>query len=546
MNISSVIGQINQHFQQTGTGEVMPSQLEQGLRNGMEALMGKLPGQVISGEVVYIDGNDILLSLGNNRLLQAGLEGNMTATEGQLLTFQIKNNGGSKVVLSPLFENIGQNPNITRALEAAGIPENSTTAAMVKAMMEEGMPIDKQSLYQMNRIVNNNPGVDMQTLVQMNRLQLPVTEENIFQFEAYKNYEHQITSSLTDITDAFSQTFLQLTGNNGTAEGLQFYGQVLDLLTGEMQESSNLPNGQELLAEGVNTGITVAGEAPGSPVAGQEGLLLGQQGGILSGEELDVLVNQMKEAGMPENVTNAVAQGKLSGQEFLKEVSEFLQKEGFPFPEKALELLDGKEFKTILKDAMNKQWLLLPEEVGKEHSVDKLYERLNQQMSRLSQVVSGAAGPDSTLAQTVANVNNNIDFMNQLNQMFTYVQIPLKMQGQEASGELYVYTNKKSLAKADGTVSALLHLDMEHLGSVDVHVSLTGNKVATQFYLADDATLDLIAQNIDILNKRLEKRGYSMTAQFIQREEETNVMEEIIKQDKNISVLSGYSFDARA
>ena len=122
----------------------------------------------------------------------------------------------------------------------------------------------------------------------------------------------------------------------------------------------------------------------------------------------------------------------------------------------------------------------------------------------------------------------------------------MKLQGQNASGELFVYTNKKSLAKKEGSVSALLHLDMEHLGSMDVHVSLNNQKVSTKFYLQDESSLDLIAQNIHILNERLEGRGYSMKAEFISREGTTNVMDEILAKDKNISVLAGYSFDARA
>ena len=153
---------------------------------------------------------------------------------------------------------------------------------------------------------------------------------------------------------------------------------------------------------------------------------------------------------------------------------------------------------------------------------------------------------DTPLAKTVANVSGNIEFMNQLNQMFTYVQLPLKMQNQSANGELFVYTNKKSLAKKDGTVSALLHLDMEHLGSIDVHISLTEQKVATKFYLKDDSALDLIEANIDLLNNRLNQRGYSVSAQFLKQEEDGSVMDEILKQNKNVSILAGYSFDARA
>lgn len=47
---------------------------------------------------------------------------------------------------------------------------------------------------------------------------------------------------------------------------------------------------------------------------------------------------------------------------------------------------------------------------------------------------------------------------------------------------------------------------MEYLGSVDVHVTLSqGQKVATKFYLQDDAALDLIAEHIDLLNDLAEQ-----------------------------------------
>ena len=95
--------------------------------------------------------------------------------------------------------------------------------------------------------------------------------------------------------------------------------------------------------------------------------------------------------------------------------------------------------------------------------------------------------------------------------MAQYVQLPLKMNGSEATGDLYVYTDKKSLARNDGNVSALLHLDMKNLGPMDVYASITpGNNVYTKFYLADDSIIDLINDNIHILNERLDGRGYSV------------------------------------
>lgn len=539
MKLSAFFGQINQNYVENTGIETTPA-MEQGLKNGMNAILGKLPGQTISGEVLLKEGSDVLLSIGKNQLLQAKLEGSMSVLPGQLLAFQIKNNSGSKVVLMPLFENMGQDPNVSRALAAAGLPENSVTSQMVKAMMQEGLPIDKQSLYQMNRLISANPQVDLQTLVQMQRLSLPVTPESIAQFEAYQNYQHQLTNSLTDIAEAFTQTFQEMTGNGNTQEELAFYKEVLGVLTGE---DAGRPESSEASRETEGMGDAAKVPQGGEETKAAEGEVAKP---MLLEEEIKELAGQMKQAGVPEKVTASLLNNKISAQELLGEIEKLLSDENVPDKGALFELLEGKGFKQLLKNHMTNQWLLNPEEVADKNSVDKLYERLNSQMNRLNQALSQAARGDTPLARTISNVSNNIDFMNQLNHMFTYVQIPLKMQGKNANGELFVYTNKKSLAKKDGSVSALLHLDMEHLGSVDVHVTLNNQKVSTKFYLKDDSALDLIARNISILNKRLEERGYSMNAEFINREENTTVMDEILKQGKNVSVLAGYSFDARA
>lgn len=547
MRLSSYTNQINQTFVENMNSE-NTSTLEQGLKNGMDAVMGRLPGQSITGEVLMRDGSDILISLGENQLLQAKLEGSMSAQPGQLLTFQIKNNTNSKIVLSPLFENLSQDPNVSKALQAAGLPETNITAGMVKAMMQEGLPINKQSLYQMNRLINANPQVSMETLVQMQRMNLPITKETIFQFEAYKNYQHQLSESLSDIADAFTQNFQELTGSGELSQGINFYKNVLGILTegaGEEAGGAGTVNAADEEAQAVQN---PAGQGDQAVAVSDKNVpsQIKAQPPILPENELEGLVRALKNADVPDKIISAVTQNRMSGQALLQEIEKMLSDDAVPDKEKFFELLESKEFKHVLKNEMNRQWLMLPEEVANEHSVDKLYERLNSQMNRLNQMLAQNAKADTPLAKAVANVTNNIDFMNQLNQTFTYVQIPLKMQGKEANGELFVYTNKKSLARKDGSVSALLHLDMEFLGSLDVYVALQDRKVSTKFYLKDDAALDLIAQNIDLLNKRLEDRGYSVNAEFINRDEDTNMMDEMLKQNKNISVLAGYSFDARA
>ena len=362
--------------------------------------------------------------------------------------------------------------------------------------------------------------------------QIPLEADMIRQFQNYQNYEHQITGSLSDLTDAFTESFLQISVEQGAQEGLAFVKDVL----GQFVSEEEIPEG----------------DGSRNPEAVQNKTDR-QAAGLQKNFTESALYKELKEIGAsPEQLSNLVT-NKGNGQQVLKEVLQLIDQNlkgeaGTPdFSEKLGKFLEGKEFKQLFKETLNRQLLLEPAEVAQEGRVDQLYEKLNQQMKSLNALLSDPARGDTALAKTVTNLNQNMDFMNAVNQNFSYIQIPLKMYNKETSGELFVYTNKKSLAKKDGNVSALLHLDMEYLGSVDVHVTLSqGQKVATKFYLQDDAALDLIAEHIDLLNDRLNKRGYSMKAEFINQDTQTNVLGEILDQSKNISVLSGTSFDVRA
>ena len=74
------------------------------------------------------------------------------------------------------------------------------------------------------------------------------------------------------------------------------------------------------------------------------------------------------------------------------------------------------------------------------------------------------------------------------------------MWNKDVNSELYVYTNKKELNDKDAPLSALLHLDMENLGPIDVMVKLQAKNVHTDFSMSDDKSFELIMNNIDSLS----------------------------------------------
>lgn len=552
MRLSSLFTQGNQQIQENSR-DMSFSTLEKGLRNGMKEMEGKMPGQSVTGEVIEADGQDILLAIGKNQLLRARLSLAMDVEAGQQLTFGIKSIGGMKVVLSPLFENMTSGSGAEKALELAGLPRNEETMKMVEAMMKEGMKLDPDSLSSMYRTVNAHMDADITTLVQLNRMGLPVTEENITQLQSYKNYEGQVTEGVKILMGEVTEQLSSLAASDNPEDVFTFLKVVLGEPSGteNVQTEENMAGDDNVIQTFKNAVMTEAPEEnagkeklpfmPGmAEQAGEKGL-----GMALS----DVL----QKAGFSEETVNACLKGELPAKELLTELGRVVKDGRLSTEQKngILELLKDNEFLENLKKGLTEKFLLTPDEVGEDGQVEKLYEKLDSQLSRMNQALQGMAKENPALSQSIQNLSSNVEFMNQLNQMFTYVQLPLKLSGQEAAGELYVYTNKKNLAKKDGQVSALLHLDLEHLGEIDIHVSLRDSHVSTKFCLSDEKALDLVAANIDTLNQRLMKRGYSVDASFEQKDKAQHPIDEMLDRDKKVSskekvLISSSSFDARA
>lgn len=214
-------------------------------------------------------------------------------------------------------------------------------------------------------------------------------------------------------------------------------------------------------------------------------------------------------------------------------------------------LFSGKVWKNLLEGTVKTQWSLTPETLPKEGEVGKVYEKIVRSLQTLNETLQQSGAQNTALQESITNLSENIDFMNQLNQMYTYVQLPLKMQNGEKNGELYVFTNKRSLAEKDGEVSALLHLTMEHLGPLDVYVKMNQGKVSTEFTVEKEETLLFLEKNMSILTDRLKKRGYDISCKMKVKDEAgepENPVERLLTEKQNgaVSVHAQYAFDVRA
>lgn len=552
----------------------------------------------VSGEVVEKNGDSIKLRLSNDVLLEAKLSGNVNVSVGQKLSFEVSKSANNQISLRPLYSNLSSESGIVAALKNAGLPINDLTISMTDKMMQEGMNVGKNALTNMFRDVSMHRNVSAETVVQINKLNMPVTDQNLTQFENYRNFEHRITSDIMSLADEITNVFdddFDLFGNENINSGkvtdnIEVFNQVLDIASDDSEGiavgrniSESLNDINELLAQIrnlsdndlTNTGVIQNNSSTTETVENFLENPADSETNVTSSDAFKTLkevavllsdeVSSQAESGVEGDLISSDKQSDVSTLK--NEIISIISKEGneqlpeglnnardliSKLKDNVNKLVKSDDFKNLIKDSIKDKLALEPKEVAKDGKIEELYEKIRNTSNKVIDLMEAVGKQDSLGAKAAQNLNNNIDFMNRLNEFVNYVQLPLKMAGENAHGDLCVYTKKKNLNNNDGNYSALLHLDMEHLGPMDIYVTMRNHtKVNTNFYLESEELLDFIESHIDELTNRLKQKGYK-TGVMVSKKDSGNfpspITDEFTKNEEgNVDgIVSRLSFDVRA
>lgn len=505
-----------------------------------------VPGQTLRGEVVSREGNNAQIRLLQDVLVDAKVDADIRLELGQNITFQVKNNGQT-LNLSPLFTNMATEGTVLKALDMASLPVNENTVAMTKQLMDAGFPIDKNTLQQIWHESNAFPDAEILDLVNLHKVELPVTEENITQMASYRNLTHQLTAGIAETGESLTNMLQGLVESGDIEQAATIYSEVLELLafedaagetvTGQQQTEGPLPE------PGVDVTVTPeeAEQMPVKPSATAPEAVPGQKTIIEEPTETAPGNGQT----IKENPGAEKTQEAPQLQNLQKLLKQGLETKDIPL---LRSILHNSKVAELPAKLLADRWSIKPEDVESPEKVEELYQKLGKQLKGLSNLLEENGQRGSSAYQNVTNLSQNVDFLQQINQTYAYIQLPLHLrQGEHKTGELFVYTNKKNLARKDGQVSALLHLDMEHLGPLDVYVTLKDTKVSTKFYVQNDAILDYLEANMDVLTERLQKRGYDCKCETTLRTElqqTAQAMAPLLKTEGSVPVAQ-YAFDVR-
>ncbi len=568
----SYVGQYNKNATQT-VGTPVPQASVTSLTASIKELK---PGSIFEGNVAYIKGSNVILSLENGQNIRARLDNHaMKLMQGQSMFFQVKTNENGMVSIRPYMGGEGAaNPTIVRALDAAGLPVDERGIDMVNAMMKEQMPISADALLEMHRTILAGGSASVETLVQMAKLDLPITPQMAAQFENYKNDTYMLLGQMNELMEGVSE-FLE-SQSASVPQMIQMNAQIVEILTaGLLEEPAVTPqdlaagDGAGVVPETAQTAASDISAAAGSLEgmflseladdgdASKPSFLPNQIGAVLTPQLREDLADVLRSTGnLVDNEAVFDENGRLNNQLTARSLVDFINREllanqGSLEQDDVKDIFTNKGYQKLLSHVMEEQWLVQPQDLKTKDKIGELYERLNRQTEQIERLLRATGNENSQLARSAGQVRSNMEFMNEVNQIYNYVQIPLKLSGQNANGDLYVYTNKKKPREKDGELSAFLHLDMDHLGSTDVYVKMRGKAVDTNFTFSDDESFALVQKYLPILDAKLAALGYKSTITVSNEQKETDFVEDFLKKDLpagtgGTAVVHRYSFDVRA
>lgn len=509
---------------------------EQG-NTALTILRSLADGDTFSANITDVSGEQVTITLDGGQSFTASLLNSTAYNIGDRADFVIQDNKGENIVLKAVTMQATalETAMINKSLKAAGIMPTLRNREMVLELMRNGMPIGRDALLDMVKELSSHSNAEIGGIIALKRMGIEVTDDSLKSYQNYKEYNGAMQRDIAALGEKLFESV-----DSGKA-----LSDVVKLLVGDELLTGNgtvEDNSKESTKTGAQTQQPVGTQADEKADIAQKNLM----------SDVKNMV-----AGMVDNYNAATGKSLKLSYEFLNtdNLARFMNEFARMAEEFEMEpllknklhgVLKGDKASRLLNELVRDTFSMKMTDVADSESVK---EHIAKTLDKLSSVSEYAASNQSAeLSNVASRMSNNMEFLNSMNQFMAAVQVPIKNIGEHGDGELYVYRRNKQKCGEDDTVKAFLHLDMEHLGALDIYVTLKGSSVATNFKVEDESVLDFLETNMEQLTKKLAEDGYNVTASISKTDDGVgfDFEKEVIAPVLPVSDVRRFRFDMKA
>ena len=509
---------------------------EQG-NTALTILRSLADGDTFSANITDVSGEQVTITLDGGQSFTASLLNSTAYNIGDRACFVIQDNKGENIVLKAVTMQATalETAMINKSLKAAGIMPTLRNREMVLELMRNGMPIGRDALLDMVKELSSHSSAEIGDIIALKRMGIEVTDDSLRSYQNYKEYNGAMQR---DIAALGEKLFESVASGKALSDVVKLLAED-ELLTGNGTVEDNSK-------ESTKTGAQTQ-----------------QPAGTQADEKADIaqknLMSDVKNmvAGMVDNYNAATGRSLKLSYEFLNtdnlarfmdefaRMAEEFEKEPL-LKNKLHGILKGDKASRLLNELVRDTFSMKMTDVADSESVKEHIAKTLDKLSSISEYAT--TNQNAALSNVVSRMSNNMEFLNSMNQFMAAVQVPIKNIGEHGEGELYVYRRNKQKCGEDDTVKAFLHLDMEHLGALDIYVTLKGSSVATNFKVEDESVLDFLEANMEQLTKKLSEDGYNVSVSVSEKEDGAgfDFEKEVIAPALPVNDVRRFRFDMKA
>lgn len=506
-------------------------------------------GTVFSGDIIDVRNSFIKILLDGNQTITAKAGDNSNLNIGDYIRFMIKDNTGDQILIKALnVDNSHTNP-LIMALKSANIPVTEDNMNMISEMMRNEMPIDANSVNEMYKNISMFEKSNPKTIVNLVRHEIPLNETNIAGYEKYINYEHRLNYELSSIVDDIPKALDSVSQKDASA-AKNIFNEIINNLPDFVEVQGNIDiAADENIFKFINdeAGIVLPDKSLSNEVVTNNTVGVDLSNEAVTDNSVGV-DNSAAETSANELLENTALNGNnIPNKEFLLKLSNDLNDNQFSA------LLKNEKVLKYIKAGILKEFSI---DVNKLNSngeefkdnIKTLYEKLENKIRQLEADFKNYPKEAANLLEKTNGLKQNLSFMNEINQMASYVQLPLKFSESTNHGDLYVYNKNHGKLADKEVLTAFMHLDMDNLGATDVDIKLENERLSTNFSLADDLSAKIVEEHLSELKERLTLAGYnvSINVKTEKTTEEENPFEKVLEIDRPKMSIKRFSFDVRA
>lgn len=531
---------------------------------------------IIKGEIIDLRYQEVKIILEpSGQVLTARVSSDVPLSIGQTASFVVSDKSGDQITLRFLSSsNTPINDLVYKALYSSGLGASERNIAIVQELLKYNMPVDKNTILSLIKLSSTYPDTDLSTLTLMHKNKLPISANSIAQFEAYQEGTHQLLNKLNSlaarITDlVFNNAITTINTNQDSNIPYNMSSDIEDnsspLSNMSSDISVNMTNIEDtyIVNEFFNLNKEILNILRDRQSQTMEFLPETEIKNIFTDKEIIMLQDSFNLPASSDSMTlkklfilvnnspdkvdsfSSIANNTLTAHLFhaFIGVSSYMTAPG---KEKLLFLLNTHTYQNLISEALHNRWTLSPQDLTVKGKITEYFSRLHNDLEKFLKISTGNKELDfQDIKSSINKLQDNLQFMRDLNDLFLYIQLPMRLTRQDAHGDLYVFTKNKQSPDITDQVSVLLHLDMPHLGPIDIHMTMKDRNVQTIFYL-EKTSEDIISEYLHELIDALSKKGYNLQVKTQVSESKPDFITDILEQDITDQSVYRHSFDIRA